>query len=108
MTLKATILPRLWVLAAISCASTPAAVLAQSGSLSLDQAVEQVQKQTGGTVLSAEPRHFGRRMEYRIKVLSPDGHVQVVAVPADKGRSSTLTETKPTPAGRGRGNKEKH
>lgn len=55
-------------------------------SLTLEQAVAKVQRETGGKVLSADPRKFGRHTEYRIKVLDPDGHVRVVAVPADVPR----------------------
>lgn len=56
-------------------------------SLTLEQAVAKVQRETGGKVLSADPRKFGRHTEYRIKVLDPDGHVRVVAVPAEVPRS---------------------
>ena len=54
------------------------------GKVTLDQAVKQVQQDTGGKVLSAEQRAVGRRQEYRIKVLTPQGHVKVVVVSSDR------------------------
>jgi uncharacterized membrane protein YkoI len=50
--------------------------------ISLDEAVTRVRRDTGGRVLSAEPRD-GR---YRIKVLLPNGAVRVVNVDARSGR----------------------
>lgn len=50
--------------------------------VSLDEAVTRVRRETGGRVLSAEPRD-GR---YRIKVLMPNGAVRVVNVDARSGR----------------------
>lgn len=75
--------------------------------LSLDQAVTQVQQRVGGKVLSAEPRHIGRRVEYRIKVLTPEGHVRVIAVPSDATRVLPAAQsTKKSPNGGSK--KEKH
>ncbi len=77
-------------------------VVAQADqSLTLEQAVSKVQKDTGGKVLSADTRlvERGRITEYRVKVLTLDGHVKVVPV---------RTETaKPLDANAG-DNKEKH
>ncbi|HTV86450.1 MAG TPA: hypothetical protein VME63_13640 [Dyella sp.] len=77
--------------------------------LSLEQAVQQVQQREGGKVLSAEPRHIGRRVEYRIKVLTPEGHVRVLAVPAEPGRAPAAAQpsNKKFPNG-GSNKKEKH
>lgn len=50
--------------------------------ISLDDAVERVRRDTGGRVLSAEPRD-GR---YRVKVLLPNGAVRVIDVDARSGR----------------------
>jgi hypothetical protein len=50
--------------------------------VSLDEAVTRVRRDTGGRVLSAEPRD-GR---YRIKVLLPDGAVRVINVDKRSGR----------------------
>jgi len=49
--------------------------------LSLDEAVRQVQAETGGRVLSADPVDGA----YRIKVLLPSGHVRVIVVDAQSG-----------------------
>jgi hypothetical protein len=80
----------------------------QSG-LSLDQAVQQVQQREGGKVLSAEPHHVERRVEYRIKVLTPEGHVRVLTVPSDATRApaAAKSSTKKFPNG-GSNKKEKH
>jgi len=72
--------------------------------MTLEEAVAQVQQDTGGKILSADPRRLGRRTEYRIKVLTPDGHVRVIAISSDAPR----TGKGKTPAGNGAGNKEKH
>ncbi|HEX7339682.1 MAG TPA: hypothetical protein VF271_07075 [Rhodanobacteraceae bacterium] len=48
--------------------------------ISLEQAVARVQRETHGKVLRAGQRQFGHMIEYRIKVLTPDGHVRVVSV----------------------------
>ncbi|HUA80606.1 MAG TPA: hypothetical protein VL997_09560 [Dyella sp.] len=87
------------------------AVAAQSSppqpGLTLDQAVTQVQQRVGGKVLSAEPRHIGRRTEYRIKVLTPDGHVRVITVSSDATRVPPAAQsTKKSPNGGSK--KEKH
>ncbi|WP_284343715.1 hypothetical protein [Dyella mobilis] len=75
--------------------------------LSLDQAVVRVQQQVGGKVLSAEPRQIGRRTEYRIKVLTPEGHVRVISVPSDATRAPAAAQsTKKSPNGGSK--KEKH
>lgn len=49
--------------------------------MSLDDAVRQVQRETGGRVLSADPADGG----YRIKVLLPSGHVRIIFVDAQSG-----------------------
>jgi hypothetical protein len=78
--------------------------------LSLDEAVVQVQQKVGGKVLSAEPHHVGgRKVEYRIKVLTPEGHVRVISVPSDATRppAAAQSSTKKSPNG-GSNKKEKH
>ena len=52
--------------------------------MSLNQAVQQVQRDTGGRILSAETVDQGGRRVHRIKVLLPSGRVRVVTV--DAGR----------------------
>ncbi|WP_156108797.1 MULTISPECIES: PepSY domain-containing protein [Luteibacter] len=88
------------LLFAALCISLPVAAQADQ-SLTLEQAVSKVQKDTGGKVLSADTRlvERGRITEYRVKVLTLDGHVRVVPV---------RTETaKPLDVSAG-DNKEKH
>lgn len=56
-------------------------VIAQSGCKSLNQAVEQVRRQYGGRIVSAETRTSGNRETHHIKVLTDDGKVKTVKVP---------------------------
>ena len=92
----------LLIAGAVAAQSSP-----QQPGLTLDQAVTQVQQQVGGKVLSAEPRHIGRRTEYRIKVLTPDGHVRVIAVSSDATHVPPAAQsTKKSPNGGSK--KEKH
>jgi ABC-type uncharacterized transport system auxiliary subunit len=72
--------------------------------LTLEEAVAKVQQETGGKILSADPRRLGRRTEYRIKVLTPEGHVRVIAISSD----APVGGAGKNPAGNGAGNKEKH
>jgi uncharacterized membrane protein YkoI len=55
---------------------------------SLQEAISKVERDTHGKVLSAETKHNGRSTVYRIKVLTHDGQVRVVEVPADEERPS--------------------
>ena len=76
--------------------------------VTLDQAVLQVQQDTGGKVLSAESRGIGRRVEYRIKVLTPDGHVKVMAISSEASKNPASARSTKNPPGRKAGSKEKH
>ena len=49
--------------------------------VSLQDAVEKVQRETGGKILSAPTVKVGKTKLYRVKVLLPDGRVRVVQVP---------------------------
>ena len=84
-------------------------VMAQSAGarVSLDQAVQQVQDDTGGKVLSAEQRAVGRRQEYRIKVLTPQGHVKVMVVSSESGKNSPSTQSNKNLPAKNAGRKEK-
>ncbi|MEO6967999.1 MAG: hypothetical protein ABI132_06045 [Rhodanobacteraceae bacterium] len=53
--------------------------------ISLEQAVEQVQVQTRGRILAADTIPSGRNKLYRIKVLTPDGHVRVMQLHSNVG-----------------------
>lgn len=55
----------------------------KSRTMSLDQAVAQVRKQTGGRVLSAETVREEERLVHRIKVLTQERKVRVITVPAE-------------------------
>lgn len=72
----------LWLGVAVTASAQPVV-------MTLDQAVLKVQHETGGKVLSAEPHRIGRRLEYRIKVLTPEGHVRVMSVSADTPRGGS-------------------
>ncbi len=50
----------------------------------LDQAVNQVKRNTGGKILSAKTVKRGAKRVHRIKVLTKDGKVRVVIVPAKR------------------------
>jgi len=53
---------------------------------SLQDAIAKVERETHGKVLSAETKRNGRSTVYRIKVLTRDGQVRVIEVPADDER----------------------
>ena len=76
--------------------------------LTLDQAVVKVQQETGGKVLSAKQRGIGRRQEYRIKVLTPDGHVREMVVSSEASKNPVSTPSTKNPPGKNPGSKEKH
>ena len=70
------------VLALSFCAAVAAAPPSkpQNGrqQMSLEGAVQHVQQQTNGRILAADSIPNGRNKLYRIKVLTPDGHVRVM------------------------------
>jgi uncharacterized membrane protein YkoI len=69
---------------AILCATAVlAGPYAQAAGITLQEAVAKVERETHGKVLSAETKHNGRQTVYRIKVLTRDGQVRVIEVPAD-------------------------
>lgn len=76
--------------------------------LTLDQAVLKVQQETGGTVLSAEQRSVGHRLEYRIKVLTPEGHVRVMAISSEASKNPPSTHSNKNPSARTADSKERH
>ena len=76
--------------------------------MTLDQAVIKVQQDTGGKVLSAGQRGVGhRQLRYRIKVLTPDGHVKAIVVSSECRQESARQSTKNPPVKRA-DSKEKH
>jgi hypothetical protein len=96
------------LLAALIPFAGAAAAQAGKPAVTLDQAVLQVQQETGGKVLSAESRGVGRRMEYRIKVLTPNGHVKVMAISSEASKTPGSAQSTKNPPGRSAGSKEKH
>jgi len=56
--------------------------------MSRDQAAAAAQRQTGGRVLSVEKAESGRRMAWRVKVVTPNGEVRVVFIDAGNGRGN--------------------
>ena len=92
------------------------AVAAQNAepATTLEQAISQVQQQTGGKVLSANTIGTMRRgrgaFEHRIRVLTPNGHIRVISIYTDAAKSPAPAEADSTknPALPGDGNKEKH
>lgn len=64
-----------------SQASAPLRIARASG-MSLDQAVKQVRKQTGGRILSAKTVSKKGQRTHRIKVLMPSGRVKIIHKPA--------------------------
>lgn len=105
--MKTILRPLVWLLLALA---VPAVQAAQSTepALSLEQAVIQVQKETGGKVLSATTVRRGRSsFEHRVKVLTPEGHVRVVTVTTEAAKAGSNDPTK-NPSTDGESNKEKH
>ncbi|MBD8873332.1 hypothetical protein [Rhodanobacter sp. DHB23] len=93
----------------MSPAFAQAQAQAKPGDLSLGEAVNKAKLESKGQVLSAESRHYDRRTEYRIKVLTPEGHVQVMNIPSS-GSDSIRQSAQPNrnPSGRRAGGKERH
>lgn len=65
------------------CACALGVAVPAFAALTLPEAVARVERETHGKVLSAETKHNGRRTIYRIKVLTRDGQVRVIEVPAE-------------------------
>jgi uncharacterized membrane protein YkoI len=68
------------------CALALALSAASAGAreLTAQEAVAKVQQETSGKVLSVQTLMQGKRKVYRIKVLTSDGQVRVVQVPAEQ------------------------
>ncbi len=69
------------LLVAVLLAATPLA-----HAIDRDQAAAQVQKQTGGRVLSVDSAQRDGRKVFRVKVLTRSGEVRIVVVDAKSGR----------------------
>ena len=105
-----TILCGLALLLSLSAGSAALAV-AQTvePAMTLEQAVTQVQQETGGKVLSASTVRRGRSsFEHRVKVLTPTGHVRVVTVTTEASKGPASNDSTKNPSADGDSNKEKH
>ncbi len=69
------------LVAAFALASV-APARAQQAVNSLQEAIDRVQRENGGKILSAETVNMGRGKVYRVKVLTPGGQVRTLQVTA--------------------------
>jgi uncharacterized membrane protein YkoI len=76
-------LKRVAAIVIVCCASLFEAMPLYAAPLTLQDAVAKVEKETHGKVLSAETKRTGNRTVYRVKVLTHDGRVQIIEVPAE-------------------------
>jgi uncharacterized membrane protein YkoI len=77
------------MIAAVKRLSATAALLlavasgiASATPITLRDAIKKVERDSGAKVLSAETKHAAKQTVYRIKVLTRDGQVKVIEVPA--------------------------
>lgn len=104
-----TILLSLALLLTLSVGTVAQAAQNAEPAMSLEQAVVQVQRETGGKVLSASTVRRGRSsFEHRVKVLTPTGHVRVVTVTTDASKGPASNDSIKNPSSDGESNKEKH
>lgn len=80
----AALLRRQLLILAAALAVTVYAPLSHAAEISAKEAVDRVQQETGGKVLSVQTLRMGKRKIYRIKVLTPSGQVRVIEVQADQ------------------------
>jgi len=74
------------LLAAAPVLPVRAVELAARAELTLEQAVERVQRDTHARVVKAETLHEGEETLYRLRLLAADGRVSTVIVHALGGR----------------------
>ncbi len=68
----------------LGIATALSAAMAMASELSVQQAVDRVQKETQAKVLNVQTLHVGKRKIYRIKLLTTGGQVRVVEVRANE------------------------
>ncbi len=73
---------RLFICAGLGLAVLAASVAAKTAPLTLQEAIAKVERETGAKVLSAETKHAARQTVYRIKILTREGQVKIIEVPA--------------------------
>ncbi len=106
--MKTILRPLAWLLV-LSTGTIAWAAQSNEPSMSLEQAVTQVQHETGGKVLSASNVRQGRSsFEHRVKVLTPTGHVRVVTVTTEASKAPASSDSTKNPSSDGGSNKEKH
>lgn len=64
----------------------PQAMIAQRGSISLQQATEMARRQHQGRVVRAETVARGGRLVHEIRILGDDGRVRTVRIDAETGQ----------------------
>lgn len=52
--------------------------------ISVQEAVAQAQRQADGKVLSVQTLNVGKRKVYRVKILTRDGQVRIIQIPAEQ------------------------
>jgi hypothetical protein len=73
---------RLLAIAGLTVAALVTAIPVVAAPMTLQDAIAKVERETGAKVLSAETKGGARQKVYRIKVLTRDGQVKVIDVPA--------------------------
>jgi len=73
---------RLLTIAGLCVVLSAAPITGTAAAMTLQEAIAKVERETGAKVLSAETKGGVRQKVYRIKVLTRDGKVKVIDVPA--------------------------
>lgn len=73
---------RLLAAAGLAFAAFLASDVACAAPMTMKDAIAKVERETGAKVLSAETKRSGKQTTYRIKVLTRQGQVKVIEVPA--------------------------
>jgi uncharacterized membrane protein YkoI len=71
-------------LCSIAIVFSLAAMPAMAREISAQEAVAQAQREADGKVLSVQTLNVGKRKVYRVKVLTRDGQVRVIQIPAEQ------------------------
>ena len=79
---------------AFALAAPPSKLQNGHPQMSLESAVQHVQQQTNGRILAADSIQNGRNKLYRIKVLTPDGHVRVMQLHSNDTPDKTSRDKK--------------
>lgn len=74
--------PGMPILRSLLIALLLAVIAGPAAAITMKEAIEQVQRETGGKVLAADTIRTRGTVIYRIKVLMPDGRVRIFQIPA--------------------------